>query len=176
MLVIVAVLIIFWATMAAIVATTFALSNRPGEQARATTTASPTVTATATTEVPAPTPTVGILPERPAELPVSAVLVTAPTVLGDDTPPPESGFDQQTIFFALRCDGDLLTVSTSRHVIYATLDCLQYWLPDDVVRPFLAQPVRVTVVPGEPVQLTFFSASGDIAAFVARAVWVQSLN
>jgi hypothetical protein len=95
-------------------------------------------------------------------------------VLGDSSPAESVPFDQRDVFYALRCDDHLLTVATSKEVVYAQLDCGLYWLPDDVVHPFLAQPVRVRAAAGSPAQLSFESGSGQVGQFVADAVWIDA--
>jgi hypothetical protein len=157
-----ALLIAFWTAIVVITATTFALALRPGQQDDATLIATP---------VASPAPPF----ERPAAVPPSAQLIETETTLGDDTPSPGTPFAEQHIFYSLNCRNDLLTVATSQEIVYATLECGEYWLADDVIRAFLANPVRVRVVPGAEAQLTFESSTGLVARFVAETVWIEEI-
>ena len=57
--------------------------------------------------------------------------------------------------------------------MFATVECTDYWLPDDVVRPFLGTPVEVRVAMGTPVRLFIDSEQGGTLRFDADAVWID---
>jgi hypothetical protein len=152
------VLFLYWTAVVVIASTTFALAvTGVGEDEAAAVSRTATPDATAT---PAATPT----PERPAEVPSTAALVT------NDTTLPASG---ARLFFSLRCEDSLLAVSTTTENIFATVDCTQYWLPDDVLRPFLGTPVEIRVARGTPTLLFVDSEAGGTLRFEADAVWID---
>jgi hypothetical protein len=153
-----AILFAFWATVAVIVSVTAALTMRPGESAGGA--------------VTSPRPAV---PERPAGVPASAMLVESDMQLGDATPPTGTPVRDQHLFYALRCDDGLLTVATTHEVVYAAVDCERYWIPDDVVRPFLGEPARVAVEHGDPVTALFMTIAGGTLQVEADSVWVRTL-
>jgi hypothetical protein len=152
------VLFLYWTVVVVIAATVFALAaSGVGEDEAAAVSRSPTPVATST---PAATPT----PERPAEVPSTAMLVT------EDTTLPASG---ARLFFSLRCEDGLLAVSTTAETVFATVDCTQYWLPDDVLRPFLGTPVEVRVAIDGTTRLFVDSDAGGTLRFDAGAVWID---
>jgi hypothetical protein len=146
-------LFVFWLAMAIAVSATVALASRPGEREEQ--------------HAAAPTPTAPVGPERPDGVPASATLVAGDLVLPGTAPnePPR-------IFYSLSCNGNLLTVSTTREIVYARLPCNRYWLPDEVVRPFLAQLVTIRVTDSEPSALSFTAPGAGVARFEAAAVWI----
>ena len=153
-----AILFAFWAMIVVTVAVTAALTMRPGEQSE---------------RVVAPAPTPVAPPQRPVEVPLSAAFVDGDLAVGDATPPLGAPVADQHLFYALRCDDDLLTVATTHEIVYATVACVRYWIPDDVVRPFLGEPVRVTVDHGGVVTVSFTTIAGGTMRFDAGGVWVE---
>lgn len=149
-------LFVFWLAMAIAVTATFALASRPGERA-----AEPLAV------VPTPTQSAVPTPERPSAVPAAAALIS-----GDLLLPGAATNEPPRIFYSLSCSGDLLTVSTTREVVYARLPCNRYWLPDEVVRPFLAQAATIRVMPGEPYELSFSAAGAGVARFFPTDVWI----
>jgi hypothetical protein len=111
---------------------------------------------------------------RPAAVPPSAQLVTTDVEFGQVSAAPSATPEAPHIFYTLSCSDHLLTVATTRETIYAELPCGQYWLSDDVVRPYLGEPVRVHVSMGPQLRLTIEVISRGPAQFVADRVWIQS--
>ena len=156
--VILGVLFLYWTAVVVIAATTFALAvTGVGEDEASAVSRSPTPGAMTTPEATA-------TPERPAEVPSSAALVTVDTTL------PASG---ARMFFSLRCEDGLLGVSTTAETVFATVECTDYWLPDDVLRPFLGTPVEVRIAVGSPDLLFIDSEQGGTLRFEANAVWID---
>jgi hypothetical protein len=156
-----AILVAFWSMVVVTVTVTAALAMRPGEHdgPAAAPVAQPTVT-----------------PQRPADVPSTAVLVSGDLMLGDATPPAGTPVADQHFFYTLRCDDGVLTVTTTHEIVYATVECSQYWIPDDVVRPFLGEPVRVTVDQGDVVVASFMTIAGGTLRFDAGGVWLVALR
>jgi hypothetical protein len=124
-----AVLTLFWSAVVVIVVATFALtawSDRGGTG----TSAAPAHQQTAPTS-PAEAP-------RPAGVPASAQMVDNDRVLGDVS-------DFIYFFRDGRCAGNLLTVSTTKAIVYAETPCANNITPDDV-RRLIGQPVRIRLV------------------------------
>jgi hypothetical protein len=160
LLVVFGVLLLYWATVVVIAATTFALAvTGVGEDEAATRTAVATRSPQAT-----PSPRATATPARPADVPGTAVLVTEDVVL------PES---DERRFFSLRCEDGLLAVSTTAETVFATVDCTDYWVPDDVLRPFLGTRVEVRVAVNQPTRLFIDSEAGGTLRFDATAVWID---
>jgi len=153
-----AILFVFWSMVVVTVSVTAALTMRPGEHA---------------TAVPEPT---RVVPPRPAGVPLTASFVDADLALGDATPAAGTPVADQHIFYALFCDDDLLRVTTTHEIVYARIDCERYWIPDDVVRPFLGEPVRVTIERGDIVIASFMTIAGGTMRFEAEGVWLESLR
>ncbi|MEX2225474.1 MAG: hypothetical protein WEB52_03370 [Dehalococcoidia bacterium] len=156
-----AILFAFWSMVVVTVTVTAALTMRPGEHD------APAVTPEATSVAP---------PRRPARVPLDANLVTTDLLLGDATPPAGTPVSEQHIFYTLRCDGDVLTVTTTREIVYARVECARYRISDDVVRPFLGEPVRVMVDQGDIVIASFMTIAGGTLRFDAEGVWLQTLE
>jgi len=152
-------LALFWTAMVVVTAVTAALVMRPGERE---------------TAAPAPTPTAlpSREPIRPRGVPATAAYVPGALTLGDATPPPGTPLDEQDIFYFLTCDGQLLSISTTREVVYARVDCLKYWLFYDVVAPFIGQPVEIDSRPAEGT-IAVTTARGGTARFTTDAVWLD---
>ena len=110
---------------------------------------------------------------RPGAVPPSAQLVTTDLEFGQLPGAIAATPEAAHIFYALSCRDHLLTVATSRETIYAELPCGQYFLSDDVVRPYLGEPVRVRVRTGPQTQLIIELISPGPAQFVADRVWIQ---
>jgi hypothetical protein len=124
----------------------------------------PAVTATAT---PMPTPA----PAKPPGVFEDAALVTESRAFGELSAVP--GDDEPLrYFYALTCRDGLLTVATTREVVFAEVECERYWLPDDVTRPFLKQPVRVRILPGTPGTLVVEALAAGAARLVTGDVWI----
>lgn len=122
---------------------------------------------------PAPTmvaPTQTPRASRPAGVPAGARPVSTDTTLGDVSAHPPGA---PHIFYALSCHDHLLTVATTQETIYAATDCSKYWLPEDAVRPFLSQPVRVRISAGPPAVIVVDSIAAGAARFSADAVWLE---
>ena len=159
LLVVFGVLFVYWAIVVVIAATTFALAvTGVGEDNAVTLTPTSTLAATAS---PQPTPT----PERPADVPSSAELVTADIRL-------PAGDDRR--FFSLRCEEDLLAVATTAETVFATVDCTDYWLSDDVLRPILGAPVEIRVAVNDPSRLFIDAGDRGVLRFDADAVWIDA--
>lgn len=156
-----AILVAFWSMVIVTVTVTAALAMRPGEHA-------------GSAVAPGAQPTAP--PERPAEVPTTAVSVTTNRMLGDATPPAGTPVGEQHLFYTLRCDDGVLTVTTTHVIVYATVECNRYWIPDDVVRPFLGEPVRVTVDQGDVVIASFMTIAGGTLRFEAGGVWLDALR
>lgn len=155
-----AILFVFWSMVVVTVSVTAALTMRPGEHA-------------GPTAMPEPT---RVAPLRPAGVPLTASFVDADLALGDATPPAGTPVRDQHLFYALRCDDGLLTVTTTHEIVYARVGCERYWIPDDVVRPFLGEPVRVTIDRGDIVIASFMTIAGGTMRFEAEGVWLESLR
>jgi len=156
-----AILFAFWSMVVVTVSVTAALTMRPGERDG---------------QVAAPEPTAVAPPERPPAVPLDAAFITADIMLGDATPAAGTPAADQHIFYALFCDDDLLRVTTTQEIVYARVECGRYWIPDDVVRPFLGEPVRVTIAQGEVVLASFMTIAGGTMRFEAEGVWLRALG
>jgi len=111
-------------------------------------------------------------PARPSGVPATAELVISNVAFGEVSL--ASGADAQSLhlFYSLACHDDLLVVPTTHETIYAELPCHEYWLPDDVVRPFLGKPVRVRISAEPPRGLVIDAISAGSARFAADRVWI----
>lgn len=149
---------LLWSTVAVVVATAaFTLTMRSSQRERD---APPTaVAATQTPET-----------SRPRDVPASARPVVADTTFGATS----AGSGAPHIFYALSCHDHLLIIATTQETIYAELDCSEYRLPEDAVRPFLSQPVRVRVNPGPPAVIVVDSIAAGTARFSVGAVWLEA--
>lgn len=156
-----AILFAFWAMVVVTVTVTAALTMRPGERDGG---------------AAAPAPTEAAPPQRPADVPLSARFIDGDLVLGDATPPTGTAVGDQHLFYSLRCDDGLLTVTTTHAIVYATVQCVRYWIPDDVVRPFLGEPVRTTIDQGDVVIASFMTIAGGTMRFEADGVWLERLR
>jgi hypothetical protein len=156
-----AILFAFWAMVVVTVSVTAALTMRPGEH---------------DVRAVVPEPTQVALQQRPVTVPLSAAFVDGDLALGDATPPAGTAVSEQHLFYALRCDDGLLTVATTHEVVYATVACVRYWIPDDVVRPFLGKPVRTTVDRDGIVTVSFRTLAGGTMRFEAEGVWLERLR
>jgi hypothetical protein len=156
-----AILFAFWAMVVVTVSVTAALTMRPGEQE---------------VRAVAPAPTEVAPPQRPPGVPLSAAFVEGDLSLGDATPAAGTAVSEQHLFYALRCDDGLLTVATTHEVVYATVACVRYWIPDDVVRPFLGEPVRVIVDQSGIVTVSFTTIAGGTMRFEVEGVWLERLR
>ncbi len=123
--------------------------------------------------VQAATPTRQPEPARPSAVPSSAQLVTSDVEFGQVSGAPGVTPEAPHIFYALSCRDNLLTVATTRETIYAELPCGQYQLSDDVVRPYLGEPVRILVTTKPRTTLIIQVISPSAAQFVADSVWIQ---
>jgi hypothetical protein len=110
---------------------------------------------------------------RPSGVPATAELVVSDVAFGEVSL--ASGADPQSLhlFYSLACRDDLLVVPTTHETIYAELPCHDYWLPDDVVRPFLGKPVRVRISTEPPPGLVIDASSAGSARFTADRVWIE---
>lgn len=156
-----AIMFLFWSMVVVTVTVTAALTMRPGEQDGGAVTPEPTRVAP---------------PQRPADVPLSAGFVDGDLALGDATPPKGTAVAGQHLFYALICDDDLLTVTTTHETVYATVNCVRYWIPDDVVRPFLGEPTRITIDQGDVVIVSFMTIAGGTMRFEAEGVWLERLR
>lgn len=113
-------------------------------------------------------------PPRPRSVPIEAVLITKDTVLGALSTLAPTPAEAPHLFYWLTCDDRLLTIATTKETIYAELDCVNYWLVHEVVRPYQGQPVRVQIGAGPEAMLVVEATSAGAARFDVDAVWVQS--
>lgn len=128
--------------------------------ATGTATAAPT-RAASPTPVAQPTPTLTV----PAEAEQIAVAMFWPAT--ETT----SAGARERLFYSLRCEGRTLAVSTTRESFFAEVDCLSYWLADDVVRPYLGKPVSVTYATSGTPALSFEVAGAGVMRFGVARVW-----
>ncbi len=120
----------------------------------------PTVVATQTAE-----------PSRPTGVPDDASLITEDTVIGSTSPGTAS--EPAHIFYWLTCDDQLLTISTTQETVYAEVDCVQYWLVHEVIRPYQGQPVKIEITTGPQGTLELDATNAGPARFDVDAVWVR---
>lgn len=78
------------------------------------------------------------------------------------------------LLFNLECAGGLMRLTTSREFIYAEVDCEQYAINDDTVRPLLGKPIRITIDPAAGTQPAVLAISSPAGAprFEAKTVWI----
>jgi hypothetical protein len=128
----------FAASMAILVVVTFAgtASDDPADEVVA-----PTATQPATAE-PAPSATATPIDDpRPEGVPPEAVRPEFALAFGSTN----AGAVDARLIYNIRCNGELFVIATTRETLYGETDCGRYWLPDDVVRPFLGEAVRIQV-------------------------------
>lgn len=151
---------VLWATLAVVVViATFTLVAKRDilDEPEAS---APTVVATQTPE-----------PSRPTGVPDDATLITEDTVLGSTSPGTAS--EPAHIFYWLTCDDELLTISTTQETVYAEVDCVQYWLVHEVIRPYQGQPVRIDIGTGPSATLVLDAAAAGPARFDVGNVWIR---
>jgi hypothetical protein len=160
----VAPLLLMGATGAVVLAVTFGMvvARNGGDSSEAVVVQTPVPTATP--YVPSPTPD-----PRPDGVPRTAAAVTAPVSIGSLV----AGAPDARLFYNLRCEAALLTVATTREVVYAELPCRRYWLPDVVMRPYLGRAVQIEIGAGGTMILRIFSAPGPIR-FETGSIWIES--
>jgi hypothetical protein len=124
-----AVLTLFWSAVVIIVVATFALTAW-GDRGGGETSAAPSGQHTS---IPSPAEA-----PRPAGVPSSARMVESDLVLGDVS-------DFIYFFRDSRCAGNLLTVSTTKAIVYTETPCANGITPEDVKR-LVGQPVRIRLV------------------------------
>jgi hypothetical protein len=125
-----------------------------------------------TATIMTPTPTAERA--RPRGVPADARLVSSDTTLGDTSAPAPNSANPPHLFFWLTCDDHLLTIATTQETIYAELDCSQYWLVHEVVRPYQGQPVRVRISVGPSEVLVVEATTAGAARFNVDAVWLKT--
>ena len=81
----------------------------------------------------------------------------------------DTGEPQQHIFFNLACADGVLTVITTDEHVFAETGCPTAIDPI-FVRPFLADPVRITVTSG---QLEILSIEGERLTFPIGRAWID---
>lgn len=151
--VIMAMLVLFWASVVVIVAVTFSLTawdDRGGQNPSVALAPTATVTAAPTVE------------EKPSRVPDSAQLVQGSLVLGDVS-------DRIYFFADSSCTDGILTIALTRAAVYSETPCAQA-LPADSVRRLIGQPVRVRIIGARMLLEALFV--GVFEFDVGRA-WVQ---
>jgi hypothetical protein len=164
-------LFLLWAAIAVVVgvaAFVLAIGGERNDQSAPAALVPPTVQA-----APTATPTSQPEPARPSAVPSSAQLVTSDVELGQPSGAPSATPEAPRIFYALSCRDHLLTVATTRETIYAELPCDQYPQSDDVVRPYLGEPVRVLVTTQPQTTLIIQVISPSATQFAADRVWIE---
>lgn len=163
-------LFLLWAAVAVVVAVAaFVLAVRSDRVDRDV----PAAQAATPSGQPA-TPTRQPQSPRPSAVPAGAQLVTTDVEFGHVSGAPSAIAEAPHIFYAISCRDHLLTVATTRETIYADLPCGQYDLSDNVVRPYLGEPVRVRVSTEPHVRLIIEVSSPGAAQFLADRVWIQA--
>lgn len=164
-----AVLVPFWIAIVAFVIGAVAVEawrdRDPDDRAAiASRTPSPAGTSEGT---PAPEPT---SPRPPATVDQRAQLVQRHREFGATS---ETDRDVR-LFFNLECADDLMRLTTSREFIYAEVDCDQYTINDDTIRPLLGKPIRITIDPAADAQPAVLVISSPAGAprFEAKTVWI----
>ena len=161
-------LFLLWATVAVVVAVAAFVLAIGGERHDQPATPAPAAEAAPTAS---PTSQPGVV--RPSAVPPSAQLVTSDVEFGQPSGAASATPEAPHIFYALSCRDHLLTVTTTRETIYAELPCSQYLLSDDVVRPFLGEPVRVLITTEPQAKLIIQVTPPGAAQFAADRVWIE---
>ncbi len=107
---------------------------------------------------------------RPAGVPAQAQLLRSAAQYGD---PAGSGSAGDERLNSLNCAKDLLTITTTKHIVYAELPCDRS-LPSKDAQAFLSQPVRVRAVIASPSKLYLESKTGGTVEFTIGRVWVRA--
>jgi len=151
--VVMAMLVLFWASVVVIVAVSFSLTVSEDRGGRSPTVAlAPTATVTA-----APT-----VEERPSGVPAGAQLAQGDLVLGDVS-------DRIYFFADSSCTGGALTIALTRGAVYSETPCSQA-LPADSVRRLVGQPVRIRTIGARMLLEALFVG---VFEFDVGRVWVQ---
>ena len=161
-------LFLLWAAIAVVVGVAALVLAIRGERHDQPSPAAPAVQAALTA-----TPTRQPESARPSAVPSSAQPVTSDVEFGQLASAVSTTPEAPHIFYALSCRDHLLTVATTRETIYAELPCEQYPLSDDVVRPYLGEPVRVRVTREPQTTLIIQVISPGAVQFVADRVWIE---
>jgi hypothetical protein len=151
--VIMAMLVLFWASVVVIVAVTFSLTaweDRGGQNPSVALVPTATVTAAPTVE------------EKPSGVPDGAQLVQGDLVLGDVS-------DRIYFFADSSCTDGVLTIALTRAAVYSETPCTQA-LPADSVRRLIGQPVRVRIIGARMLLEALFVG---VFEFDVGRVWVQ---
>lgn len=110
---------------------------------------------------------------RPSGVPDSAQLVRSDLAVGSPSAAQGGAAAGLHIFYSLRCANDLLTIATTHETVYAQLPCDRS-PPDGAVHPFLAKPVRLRIVAGNPSKLFVESDTGGTIEFTVPVVWIDA--
>ncbi|MHB8376909.1 MAG: hypothetical protein ACYDEB_08130 [Dehalococcoidia bacterium] len=107
---------------------------------------------------------------RPSGVPAQAQLLRSAAQYGD---PAGSGSAGDERLNSPNCAKDLLTITTTKHIVYAELPCDRS-LPSKDAQAFLSQPVRVRAVIASPSKLYLESKTGGTVEFTVGRVWVRA--
>lgn len=107
----------------------------------------------------------------PPGVPAGAQQLRASAQFGD---PAGSGSTEDERFYSLNCAADVLTIATTRRIVYADLPCDRS-LPSKDAQAFLSRAVRVRVVIASPSKLYIESKTGGTAEFTVGRVWMAPL-
>ena len=149
------VLFVFWAAMAVCVAAIVIVAAWDGRDGGATAAAPAATVAVSPTPAPTATPQT-----RPPGVPL-----TAEPLEGDY----DSGEPQQHLFFHLGCVEGVLMVVTTDERVFGEMECPAFIDPL-FVRPFLGDPVRITVAEG---RIEIVTIAGERLTFPIGRVWIE---